>query len=444
MRKFLATSGCLIASAFLLTSCLEEETLELSPYADITSFSINDISTQVHSLTATGKDTITTVKVTGANYLFSIDHNAGLIYNQDSLPKGTDVTKVTVNIGYEGGYILYGHETAIYDSEDSIDFTHPVPFTVYAADGEGSRSYYVRLNVHRSDMDSLLWTPMSGTRFAGEQMDDLKALTANGVIHVFAQTREGLSMTSASTTDGMWSSLTPANGVSGDIDLSSVNILDGTFYLLADDKLYHSTDGLNWNCMNEAGTFDQIVTAVDGQLWLKQGNKLLAGNASDGWEEMQTIIPEYFPAKATAVSTPLRTNESIRRTILMGMPENATDSCATVWSKLSTEKGWTHYNETTYGCPSLEGLTVLCINDIYYAFGGKSIHKNEKIEAFEAVYTSSDGGITWKKTSSIRMPDELVGMNGKFSCVMDESHNIWLMCSGKETVYKGHMNVESH
>lgn len=445
MKKILATLGCLIASTFLLTSCLEEETVELSPYASITSFSINDISTVVHALTDEGKDTTKTIKLTGSRYLFSIDHNGGRIYNQDSLPKGTDITKVTVNIGYEGSYIIYGEDSTPYYSTDSIDFSSPVLFSVYAANGEGARNYYIQLNVHKSDIDSLTWHTIAGSDFAGDKMQEQKALIRDNTIHVFAQTAEGLALTSTPQADGKrWSALTPATGITGNVDMASIQVLDGSFYLLADGTLHHSADGIHWETHTADGSFDHLVATADNQLWAMRGDKLLAGTIQKGWEERQTIAPGLFPTAPAVVTTPLKTNEEINRTMLVGVPADATAPYATVWSKLSTEPQWTHYNEYTYGCPALKDLQVVCLHGNYYAFGGKSLDKQETIGAFEAIYTSTDGGITWTKDKHLSMPAGLAGFDKPFSCVVDDNQTIWLMCSGSNTVYRGRMENEKN
>ena len=57
----------------------------------------------------------------------------------------------------------------------------------------------------------------------------------------------------------------------------------------------------------------------------------------------------------------------------------------------------------------MERLTVISYDESLYAFGGKNESKG--LEAFEAIYTSEDGGITWQKQNEcIGLPAELKGM----------------------------------
>ena len=103
MRKILAALACLVMMFGVLTSCLDsDDKVTLTPNVYLASFSINDIETEVPSKTESGKDTIIVKKVFGDSYVFAIDHLNGQVYNVDSLPQGTDVTRVTVNLTLVG------------------------------------------------------------------------------------------------------------------------------------------------------------------------------------------------------------------------------------------------------------------------------------------------------------------------------------------------------
>ena len=161
MRKILALIAGILCVSGMLVSCLENEEIELSSHAYIASFSINDIKTEVLSETAEGKDTTIVYTVKGENYTFAIDHVGGEIYNVDSLPKGTDVTRVTVKLGLDAGYACYyqGEESKIFNAEDSIDFTNPVRFSVFTVDGEvvGNESGLVVCNPDGTPVNMSDW-----------------------------------------------------------------------------------------------------------------------------------------------------------------------------------------------------------------------------------------------------------------------------------------------
>ena len=103
---------------------------------------------------------------------FTIDVDNRLIYNADSLPKGTKINRLVANISlYDynstGTIRISGAQTMedttyTYNSSanDSIDFTGNVSLTVNAADGS-TREYRILVNVHQMEADSLYWNQLA-------------------------------------------------------------------------------------------------------------------------------------------------------------------------------------------------------------------------------------------------------------------------------------------
>ena len=95
--------GMFIA-ACAITSCLDADMAEYeySSSASITAFSITDSIVTKHEIALNPDidliDTVITTSILGSDYPFIINQNEGLIYNADSLPFGTDVSKVVVSI----------------------------------------------------------------------------------------------------------------------------------------------------------------------------------------------------------------------------------------------------------------------------------------------------------------------------------------------------------
>lgn len=451
MRKILALITGLLFMTGMLVSCLESEEIELSSHAYILSFSINDIKTEIPSKTSAGKDTTLVRTTYGRYYTFAIDHVAGEVYNVDSLPKGTDVTRVTVNMGLNAGYAYYyqGDEAKIFSTEDSIDFTNPVRFTVFAADGEGSRSYLVRLNVHQTDVDSLVWTRVENNNFHGGRMTAEKMVQLRNQLMVFGE-MDGVPTIMGGNLGGDFNyakkewplMINKINHLLG-VDYSSIVSHENAVYLLADGKLYSSIEGVNWTAESPERTFTSMLGVVDGKLYLNEGGAIVACDPYEwtttnrvetlthDWETVQTVDETLLPVNPSVVTMPLRTNTEIVRTTLIGTPHADAGKEVSIWTKLSTDPVWTYYSPVAgndKGCPLLERLTVIGDNNKLYAFGGAS--KDGKLEAFEAIYTSTDGGLTWlKQKKQIGFPTELKGYNEPFACVKDATGTIWLQCS---------------
>ncbi|MBR3897317.1 MAG: hypothetical protein IKJ42_09990 [Bacteroidaceae bacterium] len=454
MRKILALIAGFLATASLFTSCLETEDVVLSGNAYIVSFSINNIETEVPVKTADGKDTTLVETVYGDNYTFAIDHVAGEVYNVDSLPKGTDVTRVSVNMSVDGGYVYcyQNGENKLFSTEDSVDFSTPVLFTVYPYNDEDGRSYYIRLNVAQTEGDSLVWTSVENNTSHAGRMTIEKMVQHRDYLIAFGE-MDGMPTRIYGQLGGSFKFSGKEfllKGVAGTVDYSSIVSHEMALYLLADGKLYSSLTGVEWNAESHDRTFTSMVGIVNGKLCLNEGGKIVVCDPYEwstdnrveqfthDWEEIQTVDEDLFPMSPSVVEVPLKTNPNIVRTTLLGYPRNYAEDGVSMWVKLSTDTMWTYYNPIAGNgntCPALERLTVLAYGNKLYAFGGAS--KDGSVGAFEAIYTSVDGGLTWwKQKKKMGFPEELKGYNDPYACVMDTEGTIWIACSNG-LVFKG-------
>ena len=100
---------------------------------------------------------------------FSIDLIDAKIYNADSLPKGTDISKFIVNVTAPAASAIElsfksrftGNDTTVNITEnpgDSINFAAgPVKMTVTSYNGQAKRDYDISVLVHTMDADTLYW-----------------------------------------------------------------------------------------------------------------------------------------------------------------------------------------------------------------------------------------------------------------------------------------------
>ena len=94
----------------------------------------------------------------------------------------------------------------------------------------------------------------------------------------------------------------------GNCRLHVGNDLDGQLYILADNKLYLSDDGVTWTAANTERTFDKLFAASPklGELYALSGNELVSVSA-DGTQVSATgTANTYFPTQnlSYAVTTP--------------------------------------------------------------------------------------------------------------------------------------------
>ncbi len=188
---------------------------------------------------------------------FTIDLKGARIYNADSLPKGTDISRMLVQLTYPSCYSV---EVAISDAErlndttfaytnsDTIDFTGDVKITVTALDQVTYRTYDVQVNVHQLESDSLQWGDIAYSSLPSMygNVTEQKTVSYNDDVYCLMSDNGYFVLASADSPTDAWSKqvvefqFTP--------DVRSFTATDDAFYILplSHDDLYTSSDGVNW------------------------------------------------------------------------------------------------------------------------------------------------------------------------------------------------------
>lgn len=163
-----------LAASMVLTSCLKSDDDEVVTYNDmaIKTFTLGTLNRYLHTTSKTGADSVYKITYTATKQKMIIDQYGYMITNADLLPIGTDVAHVICNVTTKNGAYVYvkslTSDSLRYFSSgnDSIDFTQPRIFRVFATDGSGSRDYKVSLKVRTQEAGQLMWTAMA----AGTEM----------------------------------------------------------------------------------------------------------------------------------------------------------------------------------------------------------------------------------------------------------------------------------
>ena len=164
----------LVLSVLTLSSCLNGDDEEQVYYYDtaLTAFKLGSLSRTMHTTSSTGKDSTYTTTVAGSAFAFTIDQQKGLVYNVDSLPIGTDVSKVvfTATTKNSGSFVLnlrtkdgLRDSLTVYSGTDSIDFTKPLECRVYNQSGTAYRKYTVDVRVHQQNGNIFRWKQVTLT-----------------------------------------------------------------------------------------------------------------------------------------------------------------------------------------------------------------------------------------------------------------------------------------
>lgn len=346
---------------------------------------------------------------------FTVDVNRQVIYNADSLPKGTKITRLLADITFAAststGEIAISNATTMQDttfaytasSSDSIDFTGKVYLTVNAADGISTKRYELKVNVHQVESDSLYWDQLARRNLPANSMevDDQKTVQQGSKIYCLAQSHGNftLSVTEDPGAKSAWTVQSVDFGFTPDV--SSLCATDDAFYILSTDKgLYRSEDGLSWTATGRP--FHSLIAGY--------GSKLLTVSSENGvyytetytpaGTEAKTAIEKDFPVSGFSQPCAFTSGwgSALQIFIIGGVRQDGKPT-GDFWGY--DGNGWAKLSEKPV--PARTGMTLVPYYNymknmsdyakfpVLLAMGGKA-----DVPAHNKVYISYDNGIHWK------------------------------------------------
>lgn len=365
---------------------------------------------------------------------FSIDLENGVIFNADSLPKGTNVEKLipvitfsstveTATIEMTGGNVRTGSVDYKKNPTDSIDFSGRVQLTLTSTD-DLSRTYELRVNVHKAAPDSLTWGEMAYAKLPSRMASPRRQRTLSGQNNIWSVIEESDgSYTLASTSDlfeYVWNKRQvslPAGG-----RLETLALADGKFYILdTDGRLFSALpQDMNWSDTGErwvsmTGVYDEHVLGIA----LKDGKLMHTHYPAGGG----IANPEMQPGFPVRNQTPMQTIEnswSNEPTAFLFGGEMADGQLSSaVWA--FDGENWIEI--ANGGIPALSGA-ILCPYYTYrktstswiqteyrtwLLFGGRKADGTLN----HTLYISYDSGVTWREGSSqLQLPDFIPALTG--------------------------------
>lgn len=370
---------------------------------------------------------------------FTIDQLNAKIYNADSLPYGTNVSKLVVlieanNCSVADLYIPRKNDTDtiisyIEHSTDSLNFSlGTVRLRIVSANGQAERTYSIDVNVHKTKPDSLYWNTFArrdlpSAFYAPTQQKTTKCgekaycLTSNGSEYCIAVTDNPY---------GSWD-LTEVNfGFTPDVN--SFNATDEALFILDNEgDLYTSTDITNWTSCNV-----KWISIYGGY------NNTLLGVEKTGDEFYHVTYPasttqkvaKDCPVAGTSqlVITSTKWSNDAQAMFIGGQCADGSLSGSTwaydgnSWAKINNDKV----------IPALKGMTLFAYYtyktntddwsvtkyDTWVAMAGQ----NTTGTAQKKVYISLDQGIHWKLADDLmQLPNYIPEMCNAQALVFDST-----------------------
>ncbi|MDE6207994.1 MAG: hypothetical protein K2M55_09310 [Muribaculaceae bacterium] len=391
-----------------------------------TSVAVNTFSLTADSKVMAGLDSV----------FFSIDLENAQIYNADSLPKGTNVTKLlpvitmVENISAATLKVTRSNGTdTVYDylksATDSIDFTNPVILTVASGSGTVTRDYTIKVNVHTMESDSLSWGETARRRLPSSLSAPIRqhSTMMGGKYYCLTNASTQWCLAVAGAPDGTWT-FTSSPLPSG-ADIESFTGTDDALYIIIGDTVYTSTDGASW----------QTTAVTADYLYGAYGKELIGVRTTDGTPELvyypsgrTEAVPAGMPVKGASQAVPVKfgLSESLQVYITGGILADGSRTGAT-WA----------YDGNAWACISNvaipQGLSGMVLVP-YYTFYKKDNVTSVRYSAFIAlggtdgkkvnrtVYVSNDYGMTWTAGSSLmQLPPYLPSLAGAQGFVADKT-----------------------
>lgn len=429
--KFLSVIVSFFFVSLAITSCLDsDDNYEYSPDATIHAFALDTVY--------------------GVNYKFTINqfgpNGIGEIYNQDSLPVGSDtiidkilIKTLTTVSGVVTSKNSLGEDT-IMNLSDSLDLRNPITVKVWSTEAlsgafEGlTKEYKITVNVHKQDPDSMQWAKMKGlpASITGVQ----KSVLLGNEILVYAglEVYKG-TIDAQSSTVATWEKKT--TNLPEELT-SVVRFGDKLYATTVNKKVYSSSEGVSWyeetalgdNVERLLAAFPESLRAIVADT---EGKYFAKSDGVTGWIKEETV-PETFPQNEI-VSAVYTSPTRVSSAILVGTP-NQTDQYTVPWFTTAADPGWAEMNttagtDTPYpSCPYMTNPSIIHYNDAFYIFGGD----------FNG-FSKSLNGIAWYPADSkFWMPEEFKNKSDKqYSAVVDDNNFIWIIWNDGE-IWRGRLN----
>ncbi|MCH5231657.1 MAG: hypothetical protein J1F43_07680 [Muribaculaceae bacterium] len=365
---------------------------------------------------------------------FSIDLNTGVIFNADSLPKGTDVRRLIPSITFantmskaEISFVNSEGETTVIDyltnPSDTIDFSSPVILDVTAEDGINTFSYLIKVNVHLQEPDMLSWdrlaTSVLPSRF--ENPVAQRTVIRNDVVYclVMEDNEEFTMSVCSDLNEGKWDKKMFNPGFFPDPETFTAT--PEAFYILdMTGKLYTSADLSDWTdtgveWMSILGAYGNAVLGIKGS----------ATNFThtiyplpEGYQEQ--LVADNFPVYHTSDLGLIETKYADRPMAILacGLAKGGVLQ-SDVWA--FDGQNWAIINSKAL--PKLEKPmlaryvvfrdTSMLFNqrrfDVWLLFGGTDLEG----EVNKKVYMSYDNGVNWTEApEGMQLPESYPDLMG--------------------------------
>ena len=429
-----------LALTFLASCGDDNKSSELSSDCAINAIVLGNLSRIYHTYLDNGKDTSYSITVPGAAYPLHIDQINRRIFNSDSLPVGSAVNKVYSTTFSADGIVSYRLESGkdtLYSTKDTLDFTSPRIFTIFASDGSGSRSYTIDIKIHNADPDAYSWVAASPADNDVAKLESMRMIAKDGQLYLWGSKNGTNVVMTRKTGEGvaLWTKK-DISGTDG-LQTKSINLFNGKFVAISESGLVESENGADWTETATSLVPDRIL-AADEELYITVSGKIYSSSDLKSWKEEKADNSTAFLPTENIYSAvlPAVNNPNIENIVCVGYLDGKTETWKKEMNKVYPEdNAWSYYpttEETPRTLPYLKGFNMMKYDGKLFCAGINGDTVN--------VYTSADGARAWKKVKVPTMVPAQTGKPTEIFMTPDDDNHIWLVCSGTGMLWKGYLN----
>ena len=498
-RKFF-TFITLLAAGLSLSSCLssdDDNDVVYSHDTAISAFSLGTMgrykyTTKIEEGQVKKDSSLVASAVAGSDYKFTIDQANRQIYNEDSLPVGTRIAASLATISAKNSSYIqliyakdklkdkkYEDSLVWYSSSDSINFKK-LPYIgldekgnpssnirrnnirVFAQDGTVYADYQLKINVHKEEADFFVWKPLATSNAKLIGLDSIKTVAlGDGTIYVFGKPASTDKKTIAyfSTNGNTWNKVNHEFGANA---YESIAGLNGVAYVVDDNgKVYSSANA--WAEVPANISPIQLLGAGSKYLYARTATGIAASEDGKTWKEqaLDEVVDSLPTRSVNLNAVSIASTKNAENLLLLGIhpikKEDVDkgikahgDTIAVVWTHTAdynvgaslNKWNYVDYDKNQRGkLPYLSQVVVSTSSDGLVALGSN-----------KTWYKSLDGGLTWKKDTTMTLPEgfdaakpfaltrvkktDNIAPNGK----QYDTYFYWLINNGN--VWKGRFNKD--
>lgn len=448
--KIFSTALALL-SAFVLASCSSDSSstssVEINGNCAISKVTLGSLLRKMHTTASDGSDSTYWGTISGSAYPMTVDQMSMEIYNMDSLPQGTDVTRILISSITADGTVLFqtdSNRDTVFSSSDSIDFTNPRYFTCYSTDGNQSRKYRVTVNVHNSNAEDFVWRTLVESDNMFENISRQKMFMINDKPTIVAISGGSPTLLTLGGEEGAYAWTSEAMSGLTNIDPAEVFLFKDNLCYIHDGSLYTSADGRVWTGQTMTCPASQLVAATDSMLFAYASEGIYYTVDLSEWT-LDTAIDDIslFPTEnVTDTQGAMLFNGNFYYVIVCGKNQAGEN---VIWRKTIDLQGantepWAIFpqaDENSRAYPDKEQPVVMTYNDNLYHMG---IDAEGRVNE---IIISTDGGRTWIAQDEDNNPPLEESVNSVSVCV-DDGDFIWIATAPTGKLVRGRLNSLSY